>query len=73
MPLPGLIRSLNRNLTSCPDLVDERNAPRVTIEVLMVHVNTERKFGTGTLIRLFLCLCQVSMVRYIRYQNNTEN
>ena len=28
----------------------------------MFHVNTEREFGTGTLIRLLLCLCQFSMV-----------
>ena len=61
VPLPGLIRSLNCKLTSCPDLEDERNAPGVTIEVVMVHVNSERKFGTGTPIRLLLCLCQVSL------------
>ena len=53
VPLLGLIRPLNCKLTSCPDLEDERNAPGVTIEVLMVHVNTESKFGTGTLIGYF--------------------
>ena len=68
MPLLGLIRSLNRNLTSCPDLGDERNTPRVAIEVLIVHVNTERKFGTGTLIRLPLwSMSTLSGLKYIRF------
>ena len=54
VPLPCLIRSLNRNPTcvQAPKMKEMPPGPLLPyIEVLMTHVNSESQLGTGPLIQ----------------------
>ena len=70
MPLLGLIRSLNRNLTYVRSLKDERNAPWSHREVLMTHVKSEPKLRTGASTWLLLCPTQFSLVEQRRFRED---